>query len=356
MRYIVWLIFLLTGISAFSQDTTSNPVLLGLKPQYGYILPHTESIRPLSNSNPYGMELDYGWVLSRQSDWKRCNCYSRAGFSASFINFGNPEILGSAASVIMFAEPYLNYGSPVWMSMRMGVGPSYVTKVYDEKNNPQNLFFSSHLSFIIHMDFMLNFRLNEHWTGKIFGKYHHISNGGVEQPNMGINFPTFGVGMDYVFESPKLIEREPLPIESEGIVPSVAVFGSLNNVMEEDSKVKKRTFGYGFLVKGRHKIAKINALNIGFEGFWDGAVKEKSKGEREHRQFSILTGHDLIFGRFIFSQYWGSYLYAPYYEKIFFQRYSLTYNLTGNWRVGVNLKAHGEVAQNFNINVEYDLH
>lgn len=356
MRYIALSIFLLIQISAFGQDTTSNPAFFGLKSQYGFILPHAKSIRHLSNSRPYGMELDYGWILSRENDWERCNCYSRAGFALSYVNFDNSEVLGSATNLIMFAEPYLNYGSDVWMSLRMGVGPSYISKLYDEETNPENLFFSTHLSYIIHLDLMLNFRLTDHWNGKIFGKYNHISNGGVEQPNKGMNFPTIGVGMDYVPDPPELVEREPLPIKQEGIIPSAAVFGAMKNVVEGASEVKKRTLGYGFLVKGRHKIGKINALNLGFEGYWDGAVKEKSEGTKEHRQFSLLAGHDLTFGRFIFSQYWGTYLYAPYYKKNFFQRYSLTYNLIGNLRVGVNLKAHAEVAQNFSVHVAYDLY
>jgi hypothetical protein len=355
MRYIALLIVLFIPASLFAQDTTSNSTFMGLKPYYGFILPHTSSIQKFKRDRPYGLEFDYGWVLKKASDWRRCNCYSRAGFSASWVNFGNPEVLGSAFNLAMFAEPYLNFGSNLWLSMRMGVGPSYTTKVYDEETNPENLFFSNHFSFIIHLDFMLNFRLSDHWNGKVFGKYNHISNGGVEQPNLGINFPTVGVGLDYVAEPGEFVEREPVPIQQKGIIPSAAVFGSMKNVVEGPDKVKKRTLGYGFLVKGRHMIAKINALNLGFEGYWDGEIKEKSEGEKEHRQFSLLVGHDLIFGRFIFSQYWGTYLYAPNYKKNFFQRYSLTYNLIGNLRFGVNLKAHAEVAQNFSLHVAYDL-
>lgn len=355
IRYIAFLFCIITGASLYAQDSTKNPAFLGIKPQYGFIIPHSKSIRQLTNSHPYGIDLDYGWVLSRESDWERCNCYSRAGFAASYINFDNPEVLGHAASLIIFAEPYLNYGSNIWLSMRMGVGPSYISKVYDKQNNPENLFFSNHLSFIIHLDLMLNFRLNDHLNGKVFGKYNHISNGGVEQPNKGMNFPTFGVGVDYVMKPVNLTERNPVPVKQTGVIPSVAVFGSMKNVVEGASEVKKRTLGYGFLVKGRKKIAKLNALNLGIEGYSDGEIREKSDGREEHRQLSLLTGHDLVFGRFIFSQYWGTYLYAPYYNKHFFQRYSLTYNLVGNWRLGVNLKAHAEVAQNFSLHISYDL-
>ena len=355
MRYTVVCVFILISLPALAQEKTSNPEFLSLKSYYGFIIPHTSSIRHLTDSKPYGVEMDYGWVLTKQRDWERCNCYARAGFSLSHIDFDHPEVLGTATNVMMFAEPYLNYGSNIWMSIRMGVGPSYVSKVYDQKTNPENLFFSKHLSYIIHLDFMLNFLLSEHLNGKLFGKYNHISNGGVDHPNKGMNFPTVGVGLDYVLESPDFKQRESVPIKQEGIIISGAVFGAMKNVTQGPSEIKQRTLGYGFLVKGRRKIAKINALNTGFEGFWDGEIKEKYNGQREHRQLSWLAGHDFIFGRFIFSQYWGTYLYAPAYNKHFFQRYSLSYNFFGNLRAGVNLKAHAEVAQNFNVHIAYDL-
>ncbi len=354
MRFL-FLLFL-TGLASLvaAQDKTTNPVFLGVKPQYGFIIPHSSAIRSLSQSRPYGLAVDYGWFMIQKKDWQRCNCYSRAGFSISHINFNQPRVLGQATNLMMFAEPFFNYRGRVLTSLRMGVGPTYLNKIYDPEKNPRNLFFSTHLSFIIHLDVALNFRLTRQWFLKVYGKYNHISNGGIQEPNKGMNFPTFGAGLDYLFAPVELKKRQPLPLEEKGIIPSLEVFATMENVTRGEGDVQKRTYSYGLILRGRRRITRLNALNAGVEYLWDGQIKEKT-GEAGHsRQISLLTGHDLAFGKFIFSQFWGTYLYAPYYNKPFFQRYALTYQVSDHLRLGVTLKAHAEVAQNFNVLVSYD--
>lgn len=355
MRYCLLLIFLLFFTSAWPQDSASNPVFWGLKPHYGFIIPHSKAIRDISSSSPYGMGLDYGWVLAQEQDWQRCNCYSRAGFSVLYANYGNPEVLGSSLNLIMFAEPYLDFKGDWKTSLRMGVGPSYITKVYDEEENPENLFFSSHLSFIIHLDLTFHIRVSERWFLNVYAKYNHISNGGIDEPNKGMNFPTFGAGMDHTLEPLQLDPRQPEPVEDKGIVPSLGVFATMKNVVVGEGDVKKRTFGFGALAKARKNVTRLNALSLGAEYLWDGEIREKTAGNHKHRQVSLLAGNELLFGKFIFSQYWGTYLYAPYYKKNFFQRYALTYQVSEHLRLGVTLKAHAEVAQNFNVLIDYDM-
>jgi len=353
MRFLLILAIVLSYASLRAQDTTQNPVFLGVKPQYGFIIPHTNKIRDVSQSRPYGLQVDYGWVLSQQKDWLRCNCYSKAGFSLLHINYNRPQILGSSTNLIMFAEPFFNYRGDVLTSLRMGVGPSYLSKIYDRETNPENLFFSSHLSFIIHLDLAVHFRVNDQWFVNIYGKYNHISNGGIDEPNNGMNFPTFGVGVDHMLDPVQLKTREPAPLKDRGIVPSVGAFATLKNVVVGRDEVKKRTFGFGVTAQVRKGISRLNALSLGAEYLWDGEILEESGGDEEHQQISLLAGHDLTFGKFVFSQYWGTYLYAPYYTRHFFQRYTLTYQLTEHLHAGVTLKAHAETAHNFNVLIKY---
>jgi hypothetical protein len=127
---------------------------------------------------------------------------------------------------------------------------------------------------------------------------------------------------------------------------------------ETGEEITERKPALGFIMKARRRITRINALNAGIEGTADFFIKEKMKtvqNPRDYKQFSFLAGHDFVFGKFIFSQYWGTYIYAPYYEnKHFFQRYSLTFQLFEDVNMGVTLKAHAEVAENFNLLLEYE--
>jgi hypothetical protein len=357
--YILLLVFLFfTAVSCIAQDSTSNPLYFSLKPQYGFIIPHSPSIRSISDFNPYGFEAETGWHLKGQKDWERCNCYSRAGFSLLHINYNAPDVLGSSTNLIAFAEPFFNYKGFVLTSIRMGVGASYISKVYDAETNPQNLYFSSPLSFLVHIDVNLTKFITEQWFLKAYFKYNHISNGGIEKPNKGMNFPTYGLGVGYSFSPVNFKTREKRDMEKPiPVKPSVQAFGTLRGG-ESDKEISERSPAIGVIVKARRLITRINALNAGFEGTADYYVKEKMKQDensKDYRQLSFLVGHDFIFGKFIFSQYWGTYLYAPYYEnKNFYQRYSLTYQLFENVNMGVTLKAHAEVAENFNFLLEYE--
>jgi len=361
MKNII-LLLVLVIVFAFSgnaQDSVSNPFYFSLKPQYGFIIPHSGSIKNVSDFDPFGIEAEGGWHLLKNEDWERCNCYSRAGFSIFHINYNAPDILGSSTNLIAFAEPFFNYEGFVLSSVRMGVGASYLSKVYDAETNPENMFFSSHLSFLVHLDVNLTKYLTDRWFLHGYFKYNHISNGGIAKPNKGMNFPTYGLGLGYSFNRVHFEEKQKKELKKPTpIIPSVQAFGTLLSA-EQDDEIYERSLAMGVLFKGRKKITQINALNAGIEGTVDFSVKKKMKdatNPRDYKQLSALVGHDFVFGNFIFSQYWGTYIYAPFYEnRNFFQRYGLTYQLFENFRMGVTLKAHAEVAENFNLLIEYDL-
>ncbi len=345
-------------VMAQSQEAKANPCFIGIKPQYGFIIPHSESIKDISHSNPYGVEIEYGWHLNSESDWKRCNCYSKAGFSIIHMNYNNPEILGSNTNLTAFAEPYFNYKSNLMTSLRMGVGPAYTSKYYHETNNPENLFFSTPFSFFINMDFNVYYRINRQWFAQAYFKYNHISNGGINEPNKGMNFPSYGLGVEYALEEFEFKNRKKMDIDSASkYIRSIGVFGTVKNVSTGET-FSERTPAYIYGIMGNYgrKVSVLNAISVGLEFISDGSVKEKNKYREkdfDHRVAGFLAGNNFIFGRFIFSQYWGTYIYSPSIKKHFYQRYALTANLLRGYYVGVTLKAHANVADNFNLMLGY---
>jgi len=350
MRLVLVIFGLLTAFIAGAQEN-KNPAFLGVKPQYGFIIPHSNKIRDLTHTNPFGLELEYGWTMQREENWRRCNCYSKAGFSLLHINYNNPEIIGSSSTIIAFAEPMLDFTGNFRTSLRMGVGMSYLSKFYDKITNPENLFFSTPLNFLVHLDLNLYYKLSKQHLAMGYFKYNHISNGGIEKPNNGMNFPTFGLGLQYSFKPVEYREIEKTKYTGRTIIPSAEIYGTVVNTSKINKTDSKWQIVYGAVLKTRFRVGKINALNIGFDALFD-----KTKQEKGYSLFqgSFLAGHDFEFGKFIFSQYWGTYLYAPSAEKNFYQRYSLLMKVSENFRFGVTLKAHAEVAENFNLLFSYE--
>ena len=356
-RILFLLTILLFFVSAQAQDKDANPLYLAFKPQYGFIIPHSPAIKDISDTNPYGFDLEAGWNLIQKKDWQRCNCYSRAGFLFNHTNYNNPEVLGASNNLSAFVEPYLNHRGFIMTSVRMGAGLSYLTKVYDEQTNPGNKFFSSPISFMVHVDFNAVKYLTDHWFLHAYFKYNHISNGGSAKPNKGMNFPTYGLGAGYSFEKIHFADRKKIRKDTAEPVRFIArLFGTVKQANENDD-FRERKLSMGILLKGQKQVSSINAFNAGIEGVSDWAYKQKMEDQSldtDHRQISFLAGHSFVFGKFDFSQYWGTYLYAPAYtEKNFFQRYSLSYKFYNNFSFGVTLKAHAHVAENFNLLLGY---
>ncbi len=345
---------------AMSQEKTqtNNPYYVAVKPQYGFIIPHAPAIRDISSTNPFGLEVETGWHLLKKKDWQRCNCYSRAGLSLLYSNYNNPDVLGSSINLLAFGEPFFNYNGFMLTSIRMGAGLSYLTRVYDKQTNPENKFFSSPLSFLVHIDLNALKYLDDHWFLHAYFKYNHISNGGSALPNKGMNFPTYGIGLGYSFQPVNFPDREKIKLEKPTpLILSGHLFGTMEPDGSDDGFWGRRP-AIGLLIKGRKEISRINALNAAVElsaNYAEKKRREQGVNPPDHRQVSFLIGHDFIFGNFIFSQYWGTYIFAPLYWQDFYQRYSLSYELMEDLRVGVTLKVHAQVAENFNLMFSYDL-
>lgn len=355
-KYFLIFSFLIQAVLLFGNDTISNPVNFAIKPQYGLILAHSSKIEHLANTNPYGVEAELSWLRIKGKNYQQCNCYSKAGLSFLYINYSNPGIVGSSYNIIGFAEPFLIRTKFLQLSARMGIGISYLDHIYDEIDNPENLFFSTRFAFITHIDLNAYFKISRNLNLMAYAKYNHISNGGIKSPNYGMNFPTFGIGFNYyptgIIEFPGFSKQKFIPFNFLNLY----TFGTIKTIEKDAVNPEEQRFIFGFYGIAGRKITKINGLSAGLEYINDGASKEKIDRQNlntDHQQVSFLIGHHFLFGMFDFSQYWGIYVYAPYKVSNFYQRYSITYRLAKHILIGATLKVHGDWADNFNLLIGY---
>lgn len=356
MRSAFLLILFFTSLpKLLAQDSLKTTTVWNVQAHYGFIIPHSSELKPVSNSNPAGLQLDWSKLLLSQKAWNSCNCFSQLGVSASYINFGNPQQLGNAYSLVFFSEPYLNYQQSLYFSFRAGIGPTFLNQVYDEVSNPENTFYSAQLSFLLLANFSINYRLSPQLSLQAVGYYNHISNGGWKQPNKGINFPTFGLGLRYY---PKPIDLPDWPRNQSNkgkLQAYTRLFAAIPKVSADSVNPEVRRLQVGLAAGGLYFISQLNAINLGFELVRDGARKEarERKGATyDFHSIGIMLGHNFVFGRFTFNQQMGWYAYRPYPsdQAQFYQRYELLYSL-GQLQLGTGLKAHGDTAENIDLRI-----
>lgn len=331
-------------------------LVLGYRQHYGFIVPHSKSIRSISYSHPWICEFDIDWLSTTDKSWDICFCYPRLGVSISYVNFDNPEVIGSGFSLVPHIEPFLFYGSKVSLSYRAGLGISYLTNPYDSITNPHNFFYSTHFSFVALVNIALNLSVNDQLHLRLAGNFNHISNGGIALPNKGINYPTVNLGVDYTLQPPIIKER---PKTKKELYPkdwrwNLAFIFTGKNAERSEAKMYP-VVGTAFDVS--KVIARISALNVGAEWISDGALKERLRRDSiilDHNKIALLAGHELLIGRFTFSQQLGLYIYDPHKARNdVYLRFGLNYKITEHLFCGTNIKTHMHVADFLDLRIGY---
>jgi hypothetical protein len=325
---------------------------------------HTRKLKDeIKQSDPWCIEADINWHLRKKNIWDYCYCYPRTGIAFRYTNFVLPDLLGSALAVYPFVEPYIRPEKRLSFALRFGIGPAYVTKVYDAVSNPDNLFISSHINYLSVLSLSGNYALRERVNLRLAANFNHISNAGYSRPNLGVNFPSINAGLDYSFDKPEFIQR----VKD----PGIALADKKNRFdLIASFSVKPVNAGQGFPVYGMslnysRAAGRLFALNGGVEWIDVISIREKIKRDNivdedgklpDHNQVGALAGIEWHFGRFIFYQQAGFYLYAPYREEgSWYQRYGWTFRLTDHLFTGINIRAYGQDADFMDVRIGFSL-
>jgi hypothetical protein len=346
---IVFICLCVVPAGAQHQITTdSTSVFFGVQSYYGKIFPHSSSVRTFSSYNPYGFQLEVSRTRFTNSSWRTCNCYSQNGVALHYINFNKPGILGSSVSAIIFAEPQLTFGKTE-LRFRAGIGLSYLTRVYHEERNPENIFFSNPVSGLMLVQLNARYWFHDRWTLLAGGAYQHISNGGSRQPNLGINFGTLSLGTQYVINPYRARPRSKQNLINNTFHYYAGFFGNSRSIPHH---VGGRKMVIGFQAGFYKPFARMHAWGSAVEIVRDGSIKQQSAQGAEHLGHYVYAGllrHHFLFGRFDLSQAVGFYLREYPSSHRVFQRYAMDYRVIQNLRIGFSLKAHLQVAEQMDI-------
>lgn len=347
-------------LSAKETESARNPRTIAARLHYGYIIPHSESIREISYSRPRGFQLEYSRRMNTQEVWDRAGCYPEFGLSFYYFNYDNPSILGHSYTLSGFVEPVFNHRNRIQPSFRMGAGVSYMDKVYHPENNPENLFYSHPISFYLLLNLGLNYQISDLFSLNLSGNYSHISNGRIRQPNKGINFPTFSIGIDYHIDPPAFEDRSRNQSREDlyGNLFKINIAAYMARKDADNDGQKFQT--YGVEVTAGYIVTRLSGLNFGIELTHDRSVTHmKSKGNENSQKLNPTTAscilrHELFLGSFIFDQTLGIYLNKPLPRSHqTYQKIGLRYKLRRDFNIGLVLKTHTKTADFVSLNLGY---
>lgn len=318
----------------------------------GFIIPHSKELIDVSKSKPWGGEIQLGWLQDAGEKLERNGVYSKRGFSLSYFNFDNPNVLGSATSLSLFVEPIFMPKYLLRFATPIGFGLTYLNKTHHPEKNPTNLFFSSNLSFLLFAGFQLNYLVSPFWELNAGINYLHISNGGIKKPNKGMNFPMATVGATK-YLNPVKFQKIVKPLKDSVTKDKSLRFTSqfsfsVKNTPETPEHASTPELVLGMFTEVKKPISQRANLSLAHEIFWDGYLQENAKRANQRQTAlinSICFGNELVFGKMLFSTHIGTYLHHPLRNHdVIYQRYGLFFKHK-NIIVGASLRAHRHVAE-----------
>lgn len=321
---------------------------------------HSRALHDIGKPNPYGVELSLVQQQTGLRAWESCNCYPRRGITLGLWDFNKPEILGNGYSASIFIEPVFGGWNKWSFSLKGAFGIAWLTNPYHPETNPYNFSYSTNIAFPLNLGSTVNYEVSNHVGLNFTLIYNHISNGGLKEPNKGINWPTVALGIDFK-PTPYHLEKRKKEKTDFGKEQRNAVrFDLFLTLKQLNHDQLAKYFIGGLIGTYSYRLGKLNAITIGTQFEWDESDREEiSRIEgvnADFKKFSILGGHEFLLGKFIFGQDIGVYLYDQY--KIndpVFQRYDLNYSITKRLSAGMLLKAHRHVADYLAFNLRLKL-
>jgi len=268
------------------------------------------------------------------------------------------DILGRGLSASYLLEPVFRLSKRSAVSLRTVAGVAYLTRPYHPQNNPANQSYSTTMSAYLALGAGYWTRLNDHWQVGTQVQYQHISNGGLRQPNKGINWPTGGLTVNYSLQ-PRVfgsLGRSAAAWESK-IRWDASLFGVAKRVGGQADGIGLRYLVAGVNLRAARQVGRLSSVVGGVELLWDDALGAKLRSDSSSLhpwRLSVTAGHEFILGRFLFSQQLGLYAYqAGRYFDLLYHRWGLAYRMSPRWMAGISLKAHRHVADFTDVRLTY---
>ncbi|MCU0420217.1 MAG: acyloxyacyl hydrolase [Cyclobacteriaceae bacterium] len=323
----------------------------------GFIFAHSTEVQNTAGARPQTYELALARWRNDSLLWNACRCTTLQALSVSYHRYDS-DILGQAVSASYLLEPLFRLSPRSSLSLRTVAGLAYLTNPFDAQTNPANQSYSLPVSAYLALGIGYWWKIDDHWQVGAHVLYQHISNGGLRQPNKGINWPTAGLTLNYsVAPRTTTSFARSAAVLAQDIRWDISLFGIAKRVAGQADGRGLRYLVAGAYVQAARQVGRMSNVTGGVEVVWDDAQGSRLRRDlsaRDPWRLSVAAGHEFILGRFLFSQQLGVYLYqAGGYFDALYHRWGIYYRFSPHWMAGVNLKAHRHVADFTDIRLTY---
>ncbi|MCL2596720.1 MAG: acyloxyacyl hydrolase [Paludibacter sp.] len=314
---------------------------------FGSILKHDNHLTNLVKGGTTGLSLNVEWQTDGSSMWHQYFNFPAIGFSATYINLGNSQMLGQLISAYPYLQIPLVRSEGIQVNIKPGAGLAFITKYYgntphiagtldreiiDSEGNSQIIEYGANSAIGSMMNVFLNLGVNAEYTFtedfslSLGVAWQHASNGSIVKPNSGINMINAYLGFAYIPNSEmiKVVHRGLMDDIPRRIYVETAVSGGVRQLDWRDGK----SYPIASLNVGAYyPLSNIYKMGLGADLFFDGVYGYENAPVKDERKYNftyieknnfanklragISWRHELIFGNLVAGIHLGLYLFNP---------------------------------------------
>jgi opacity protein-like surface antigen len=203
---LILIVCILSFRSGISQDSTAakGPLMfsMGLNANYGFVLAHSSKVEKTSHAYPIGFTASFNWQRTGRDDFDLYKCLPRHVLQIAYYNLDN-SALGKGVNISYAIEPHFMVNRNVSVYPKFAAGLGLLSNPHDSINNPNNKAYSLPVNVYLALGVGVRYQFSKHWAVNVTTEFQHISNGGLYKPNVGMNYPTLGAGLEF---SPRGLE------------------------------------------------------------------------------------------------------------------------------------------------------
>lgn len=228
----------------------------------GTIIKHSKRLVIPPTKNTVGIEIHANRQLSGQKKWHEWQGFPSVGASLLYFDLGEPKAIGSAIGVFPTIDFTLltlkKY--PLSIKTQIGTGVAYLTRHFDQFDNPTYNAVGSAVNCMIHLKLRGEVVLTPKIKAHLGGAFTHFSNGGARLPNFGVNIPSVEMGVRWVLDTEGVFVRHnlpPTPLKKWRVNTVAGMALSSNNARGPKYPIYNASAAYM-----RH-LSKISRLGVG---------------------------------------------------------------------------------------------
>lgn len=331
---------------------------------YGAMYRHHQEFDYLSRGHTPGLELGLLFRPPAEQAWAQAYHYPQWGFAYRYTDLAFPRVLGQAHALYGLIDLPLTGKPPgsFWqMYMRIGLGPSYLTRHFDEYTNNFNAAIGSAYNVFVLFAWNHRLRITPRLSLLAGIDMIHYSNGAMRRPNFGINVFALNAGLkwqlflntDGDYYAPDTISDS--PSRTEYLVWSSVGWHDHGKPGDILYRV------YNFTAEANRVWHGMSALKIGADLFYNSymdAYLEEEEIDNNSPFRMLATGLHLGYSQHVgplrMGVAMGYYLYneeeavGTYYHRLIFR-----YRFSPHWFANFSLHSHFAVANNFEWGLGY---